>query len=134
MAQTVEYPMFTPHKKAKLYKRLTNDMPIKLKDDEIITVQDNRYVCVGKFKWIETTAKEDVDEQPLTGLMVPNSYVTIKTNSLKKFASGDVIMLPKPSLLAGLWIVQDGQSTEYAYTPKQVQTFQYLPLSSVGLE
>lgn len=52
MAQTVEYQMFTPHPKAKLFKRLTNDMPVELKNGETITVQNNRYVCVGKFKWI----------------------------------------------------------------------------------
>lgn len=134
MAQTVEYPMFTPHKKAKLFKRFTNDMPVELKNGDVITVQDNCYVCVGKFKWIENTTKEDVDEQPLGGLIIPNSYITIKTNSLKKFDDGDVVMLPKGSPLAGLWVISDGKTTDYVYTPKQVQTYQYLPLSSVGLE
>lgn len=43
MAQTVEYQMFTPHPKAKLFKRLTNDMPVELKNGETITVQNNRY-------------------------------------------------------------------------------------------
>lgn len=133
MAQTFEYPMFSPHPKAKLYKRLTNDMPIELKDGETITVQGNRYVLVGRFRWIEETTKQDADEQPLNGLIIPNSYVTVKTNSLKKFDDGDVIELPKPSPLAGLWIITEGKSTDYVYTPKQVQTFQHLPLSSVGL-
>ena len=132
MAQ--EYPMFSPNKKAKLFKRLTNDLPVELKDGEVITVQDNRYVCVGKFRGIENTQKEDVDEQPLNGLIIPNSYITIKTNSLKEFDDGDVVMLPKGSPLAGLWIISDGKTTDYVYTPKQVQTYQYLPLSSVGLE
>ncbi len=133
MAQTFEYPMFSPHPKAKLYKRLTNDMPIELKDGETITVQGNRYVLIGRFRWIEETAKQDADEQPINGLIIPNSYVTVKTNSLKRFDDGDVIELPKPSPLAGLWIITEGKSTDYVYTPKQVQTFQHLPLSSVGL-
>lgn len=133
MAQTFEYPMFSPHPKAKLYKRLTNDMPIELKDGETITVQGNRYVLIGRFRWIEETTKQDADEQPLDGLIIPNSYVTVKTNSLKRFDDGDVIELPKPSPLAGLWIITEGKSTDYVYTPKQVQTFQHLPLSSVGL-
>ena len=132
--QTTEYPMFTPYPKAKLYKRFTSDMPIELKYGETITVQNNRYVCVGKFRWIENTQKEDTDEQPLNGLIVGNSYITIKTNSLKKFDKGDVIQLPKGTPFAGLWIIDDGKSTDYIFTPKQVQTYQYLPLSSVGLE
>ncbi len=132
--QTTEYPMFTPYLKAKLYKRFTSDMPIELKDGETITVQNNRYVFVGKFRWIENTQKEDTDEQPLNGLIVGNSYITIKTNSLKKFDKGDIVQLPKGTPLAGLWIIDDGESTDYIFTPKQVQTYQYLPLSSVGLE
>ena len=133
MPQTIEYPMFSPHPKAKLYKRFSSDMPIELKDGESITVQNNRYVYVGKFKWIENTQKEDTDEQPLDGLIVPNSYVTIKTNSLKKFDDGDVVQLPEGTPFAGFWIIRDGKSTDYIYTPKQVQTYQYLPLSSVGV-
>ena len=132
--QTTEYPMFTPYLKAKLYKRFTSDMPIELKDGETITVQNNRYVFVGKFRWIENTQKEDTDEQPLNGLIVGNSYITIKTNSLKKFDKGDIVQLPKGTPLAGLWIIDDGKSTDYIFTPNQVQTYQYLPLSSVGLE
>ena len=132
--QTTEYPMFTPYLKAKLYKLFTSDMPIELKDGETITVQNNRYVFVGKFRWIENTQKEDTDEQPLNGLIVGNSYITIKTNSLKKFDKGDIVQLPKGTPLAGLWIIDDGKSTDYIFTPKQVQTYQYLPLSSVGLE
>ena len=133
MAQTVEYQMFTPHPKAKLFKRLTNDMPFELKNGESITVQDNRYVCVGKFKWIESTTKQDTDEQPLDGLIIPNSYMTIKTNSLKTFDDGDVVELPKDTPFAGYWIVTDGKETQIVYTPKPVQAFQFIPLSSVGL-
>lgn len=133
MAQTIEYPMFSPHPKAKLYKRFTGDIPIELKDNETITVQSNRYVYVGRFKWIENTQTEDGDEQPLSGLVVANSYVTIKTNSLKTFACGDVVELPKGTILAGLWEICDGKTKDYTYTPKQVQTYQYLPLSSVGV-
>ena len=131
--QTFEYPMFTPHPKAKLYKRLTNDISTERENGEIIIVQENRYALVGKFCWIEDTAKQDVVEQPLDGLIVPNSYVTIKTNSLIKFEDGDIVELPKSSRLAGLWIITDGQTTDYIYTPKQVQTYRHLPLSSVGL-
>lgn len=133
MAQTVEYQMFTPHPKAKLYKRLTNDMPVELKNGDTITVQNNRYACVGKIKWIENTTKQDTDEQPLTGLIVPNSYITIKTNTLKTIDDGDIIELPKGTPLAGYWIVTDGKETQYVYTPKPVLAYQLIPLSSVGL-
>ena len=133
MAQNFEYPMFSPHEPARLYKRLTNDMPVELKNGETITVQNNRYVCVGKFKWIESTTKQDTDEQPLDGLIIPNSYMTIKTNSLKTFDDGDVVELPKDTPFAGYWIVTDGKETQIVYTPKPVQAFQFIPLSSVGL-
>lgn len=133
MAQTVEYPMFSPNTKAKFYKRYTGDIPFELKDNETITIQRNRYVYVGTFRWIETTTKQDADEQPLDGLIVPNAYITIKTNSLKEFHDGDVVELPKDSPLAGLWLIMDGKTADYIYTPKPVQTYQYLPLSSAGL-
>lgn len=131
---TYEYPMFSPHPKAKLYKRLTNDMPVELQNGDTITVQSNRYVCVSKrIKWIEYTEKQDADEQPLDGLIIPNSYVTIQTNSREKFDDGDIIQIVGDTPLAGFWLIMDGKSTDYVYTPKQVQRFQYLPLSSAGL-
>lgn len=131
---TYEYPMFSPHPKAKLYKRLTNDMPVELQNGDTITVQSNRYVCVSKrIKWIEYTEKQDTDEQPLDGLIIPNSYVTIQTNSREKFDDGDIIQIVGDTPLAGFWLIMDGKSTDYVYTPKQVQRFQYLPLSSAGL-
>ncbi len=132
MAQKNEFPMWSPHERAKHFKRYTGELPVELKDSETITVEDNRYALNGKLKWIETTSKEENDEQPLGGLLVPNTYVTIRTNSLKTFAVGDIIELPKSSPLGGLWIIQDGMTTDYTYTPKQVQTYQYLPLSSLG--
>lgn len=132
MAQKNEFPMWSPHEKARLFKRYTGEIPVELKDSETMTVEDNRYVFSGKLKWVETTSKEENDEQPIEGLLVPNTYVTIRTNSLKAFAVGDIIELPKSSPLGGLWVIQDGMTTDYAYTPKQVQTYQYLPLSSLG--
>ena len=120
MAQNFEYPMFSPHEPARLYKRLTNDMPVEIKNGDTITVQDNRYACVGSFRWIEETAKQDTDEQPLDGLIVPNSYVTIRTNSLKKFDDGDVIKITGDTPLAGFWLIIDGKTTDYIYTPKQI--------------
>lgn len=132
MAQNFEYPMFSPYSKAKLYKRFTGDIPVELKDKETITVEGNRYVLTGRFRWIESTAKQDQDEQPLDGLVVPNGYITVKTNSLMAFASGDVVELPEETRFGGLWIVTDGVSVECVYTPKPVQTYQYLPMSSVG--
>ncbi len=132
MAQSIEYPMFSSHPKAKLYKRFTGNMPIELKDSETITVQNNRYVYIGKFKWIESTSKDSQSEQPLEGLIISNSYVTIRTNSLKEFDCGDIVELPKGSRFDGLWTIEDGATVDYVYTPKQVQTYQYLPLSKVA--
>lgn len=132
MAQSFEYYMWSPHPKAKVYKRFTGDIPVELKDNEVITVEGNRYVYAGKITWVETSAKSDTDEQPLDGLIVQNSYLTVKTNSLKKFSAGDIIDLPRDTQFGGMWIITDGISTDMIYTPKPIQTYQYLPLSSVG--
>ena len=143
MAQSFEYPMFSPNEKAKLYKRLTNDMPVmktdkivskgnEIPDSDVVTVQNNRYVCVGTFQWIEHTEKQDGDEQPLNGLIVESSYLTIKTNSLKQFRVGDIVKLPNDTPFAGFWEITGGATTDYAFTPKLIQRYQYLPLLSVG--
>lgn len=132
MAQNVEYPMWSPHPRAKLYKRYTGNQTVKVKGDDIITVQNNRYVLSGRLKWVEETPKESNDEEPIKGLLVENEYLTIKTNSLLEFAVGDVIELPKCSPFAGLWIIQSGKAIDCVYTPKPLQTFQHLPLSSLG--
>lgn len=132
MAQNFEFPMWTPHPAAKLFKRYTADVPTEVGDSEIITVQKNRYVYSGSFKWVETTTAEKYDEQPITGLMVEGAYLTVRTNSLLKFAVGDVVELPAGSVCGGLWTITDGVSTDYTYTPKQVQTYQTLPLSKLG--
>lgn len=149
MTQKFEYPMYSPHAKAKLYKRFTADKNISVSDDtaavtmgdggttikedgNIITVQHLRYALKGKFKWVESTAQENNGEQPLQGLIVESSYITIKTNSLLSFSEGDIIELPKSSPFAGLWIVQGGATADVVYTPKPVQTYQYLPLSTLG--
>lgn len=148
MAQSVEYPMSSPHPRAKLYKRYTGNQTVKVEgdnnapialdgktvvdDQNTITVQDNRYVLSGRLKWVEETPKESNDEEPIKGLLVENEYLTIKTNSLLEFAVGDVIELPEGSPFAGRWIVQSGKAIDYVYTPKPLQTFQHLPLSSLG--
>lgn len=213
MAQQHEYPMWSPHPKAKLYKRYTGDIPVKIGDsadfykvnketentyvgavytdltdeqftpslpeefevlkgitatgqtceirqqivhedygDEVvgyyiiithsekirldnlntITVQGNNYVYAGNLTWTETTAEEGIDEQPIKGLIIKNSYITIRTNSLKQIDEGDIIELPNDTASGGMWIVQEGGNVERIYTPKPVQTFQNLPLSSLG--
>lgn len=130
--QQSEYHMWSPHPKAKLYKKFTGNLPAELKCNEVITVQKDCYVFIGCFKWVEETSQDKYDEQPISGLLVANSYITVKTNSLKEFAVGDVVELPHDSRLGGFWIITDGATVDYAYTPKQVQTFQHLPLSSLG--
>jgi hypothetical protein len=124
--------MWTPHEKAKLYKRFTGDLPVKLKNAEVITIQDNRYAFQGLFSWVETTSKEQGEIQPVPGAILPISYLTIRTNSLAEFACGDLAVLPEGTRLAGDWIIGEGVRVDYIYTPKQVQTYQYLPLSTAG--
>lgn len=131
MAQSVEYPMSSPHPRAKLYKRYTGNQSVNVQG-ETITVQSNRYVLSGRFKWVEETPKENNDEEPIRGLLVENEYLTIKTTSLLEFAVGDIIELPKSSPFAGRWIVQSGKAIDHVCTPKPLQTFQHLPLSSLG--
>ncbi len=143
-----EYPMWTPHEKAKLYKRYTADVDVTMREEEpedstppdqdflpvkeVITIQDNRYVYRSSFKWVEVTDDSNMSNQPISGLILDNSYLTIRTNSRQKFNTGDIVMLPKSSQFAGAWIIDDGRTIEFTYTPKQVQTYQTLPLSNLG--
>ena len=124
--QNFEYPMFTPNEKAKLYKRFTGDITIDIRKNETITVQGNRYVYIGKFRWIAATDKTENEYQPIDGLLTPNGYVTIKTNTLKKFENGDIIVLDNE-----LWTIDGDTRIDFVYTPKKVQTYQYLQLRKV---
>lgn len=139
--------MWTPHALAKYYKRHMGDQTVKVKNDNaqitlkdktvvadsnVILFQGYRYVYDGTLKWIEDSAKESGDEDFLNGMKVENEYLSIKTNSTLNFAVGDIIELPKNSPFAGLWIVQSGKSIDYVYTPKPIQTFQHIPLSSLA--
>ncbi len=126
MAQSFEYPMWSPHPKAKLYKRYTADMPVELKDGESVTVQGNRYVCVCKIRWVEATERTENEYQPMDGLLTPNGYLTIRTNSLHKFEKGDLVVIE-----GKLWQVDGDVRIGYIYTPKKVQTNQYLELRKV---
>lgn len=148
MAQSIEYPMFSPHPRAKIYKRYTGNQTAKVQSDgktpvavdgktviddyDTIIFQNNRYVLNGRIKWVEESPKESNDEQPISGLLVENEYLTIKTNSLINIAVGDIIELPEGSPFAGRWIVQSGKSIDHIYTPKPLQTYQHVPLSSLG--
>lgn len=126
MTQSFEYYMWSPHEKAKVYKRYTADIPVELKDNETITVEGNRYVHVCKITWIEATEKTENEYQPMDGLLTPNGYMTIRTNSLHKFENGDLIAIDNE-----LWQVDGDTRINYIYTPKQVQTFQFLELRKV---
>ena len=110
MALNFEYPMFSPNERAKLYKRLTNDMPIEIRNGEKITVQDNRYVYIGKFRWIDATQKNENEYQPVDGLI----------------ENGDMVVLD-----GELWTVDGETQIDYTYTPKKVQTYQYLEIKKV---
>ena len=89
-------------------------------------MQGNRYVYIGKFRWIAATDKTENEYQPIDGLLTPNGYVTIKTNTLKKFENGDIIVLDNE-----LWTIDGDIRIDFVYTPKKVQTYQYLQLRKV---
>ena len=61
MQKTV-YPMFSPHPLAKLYKKFTGDVPVEFENNEVITVQQNRYVFVCPIRWVEETTRDSYDE------------------------------------------------------------------------
>ncbi len=80
---------------AKLYKRFTNDMEIRLNTsaaekksgdktisvpDDVVVIQDNRYVQTGSLQWADATDRQDGEYQPINGLIVKNEYKTIKYN------------------------------------------------------
>lgn len=137
---------------AKLYKRLTNDIPVridadkivqiefngrsvKVANDGIITVQNNRYVFVDTFRWALAMDRQEEEYQPINGLLVQNGHMTIKFNSayqtkandLREPRVGDIL-----SIGGELWIIESPIQRIRHRSLRNLATV-ILPLSSVGI-
>ena len=121
-----EYPMYSPNAKAKVCKKYTGDVSIKIEND-IIKTQKSNYRVIGYIKWVDITDLTGGDEQLIKGDTMSANYITIRTNTLLTINEGDLIVLPDGTK----WIVQGtGSAISYINTPKRRQTYQTLPLAS----
>ena len=133
---------------AKLYKRFTYGLNTNLGDDEhitdvdgVITIQDenkiayenNNYVCHFSFAWVEATDLQDSELQPLRGLIIESSNMTIKMNApyiqkrgdVQKPENGDIVQIGDT-----YWIIQDGVQRYRHKTLRNLATV-YLPLKQL---
>ncbi len=124
--QTTEFTMFSPHERAKIFRRYTVENIAETSDENIIKYQNNYYKSYSKIRWIEDASKTRTESQFLPGLIIDGEFMTIKTNSLEQILPGDLLSLENE-----LWIVESDIQIAYGYFPKKVQTFQYLPLRKV---
>ena len=131
---------------AKLYKRFTfevktgttagyeyNEGSITINSEDSITFENNRYVCHFSFAWVESTDIQESEMQPLRGLIVESSNMTIKMNApylqkkgdVQKPENGDIIQIGDT-----FWVVQDGVQRFRHKMMRNLATV-YLPLKQL---
>jgi hypothetical protein len=96
---------------AKLYKRFTGKLPVELKDGEVITTEDNRYVCYFRFAWVDADDMQST-EQPGSGGAILHTYdLSIKfygrwkpkEGSVDEPEAGDILQIDNE-----FWIIEEG--------------------------
>jgi len=95
----------------------------------IIRFEKNIYVRQRKFDCQKETDQENNSHQPISGLLVGSSYLTIKTQNFSQSAdepkSGDLIFLHNQ-----FWGV-DNTSKTFLYTPKE-QSVLHIALKAIN--
>ncbi len=94
-----------------------------------IKFEKNTYILKQKFDCIKETDKESSDYQPLQGLPIDSSYVTIKTHNfngkLDKPSHGDIIKYTHQ-----FWFIEEVRESSY-FTPKE-QKVLHLTLKAIN--
>jgi hypothetical protein len=118
-----EYPMYSPHNPAKLFKGFM------FKKDNDKETQLINFVNYKTFKWVEDYRFEKGTRQPIPWLLIADGTATIKTNSLLDIEVNDVIELEHPALHGKKYFhVIGSPQIEGYYAPKWRQTYQRLTL------
>ena len=148
--QIKELPMYSPHPRAKLFKRysdnatLTKANPIvKINPDnpstlitkdewEQLTIELNNYVNYKSFKWVFASEIQNGQQERMSGLVNNLVYATIKTNTLEFINKGDVIWLQCEMWKQGKYfIVTNDVKQDYIYTPKMRPSYKHIELRSL---
>jgi hypothetical protein len=124
-----EYPMYSPHKPAKLFKGF-----VFTKDDDKETQLIN-FVNYKAFKWVEDYRIEKGTRQPMPWLLIADGIATIKTNSLLDIEVNDIVELEHPALRGKKYFSVTGSpQIDGMYVPKWRQTYQRLTLKFSDLK
>lgn len=109
------YP-FAP--KAVWWKRYDTNSSVELNENyEIKKIEGNTYYRRFAFDCIKDGDQQDTTNQPLTGLIIDHSYITIKTHNFTNLTDEpkkeDII-----EYQGRLWIIEETSKT-YLYTPRE---------------
>ena len=139
-----ELPMYSPHPRAKLYRRYTYKTSAHahvLEDPDDLTtateiekfvVELNNYCSHESFKWVFETELQTNQQEQIPGLINKSVYVTIKTNTLEYINPGDVVWLQCGMWKQGKYFIVTGDvKQDYIYTPKMRQSYKHLELRSL---
>lgn len=121
------------HPPAKLYKRFTPTENFVLGDNEL-AYQNNYYRTHFEFRWTEADDLQGGIEQPISGLVNNNSYMTIKFHGRWKPLKGDITEPDAGDIISidgELWIVEESGSQRVH--KKSIRDFAtiYLPLKKL---
>lgn len=127
------FKRFTFEKEVSLFTSSSNSQNVLKVDDSKIQYQQNNYVCYYEFAWVEATDMQDSETQPIKGLLIESSNMTIKTNTpyiqkrgdVKKPENGDIVKIGDT-----YWEIQDGVQRTRHKTLRNLATV-YLPLKQL---
>lgn len=127
-----EIQMYSPHPNGRLFSRFTHQHDIKVGADKILA-ELNTYACYNSLRWVIETDIQEGTSQPIQGLFINATHLTIKTNCVKEINEGDIIFLQSPSLWpkGKYFIVDDKVKIDLISVPKQKKLFQHIPLRSL---
>ena len=116
--------------RAKIYKRFTPTENFKT-DDTVMIFQKNYYRARGSIAWTEADDMQGGTEQPVGGLLVDNSSMTIKFYGSWKHVkddpnepdAGDILMIDDEA-----WIVEESGAQRVCKKSMKNLATVYLPI------
>jgi len=129
-----ELPMWSPHPRAKLFKRYVFNSEVEREDGEKIKFENNKYVCHKTFKWQRESDLSVGKVQPIKGLIDEQANVTIRSTTVLEMHEDDIVFLQSTVSSQGAYFNIKSVSQDYIYCPKQVKSFVHLELESISRE
>lgn len=129
-----ELPFWSPHKRAKLFKRYIFGSTIERPDGEKIQFENDRYICYHTFKWQLESDISTGKVQPIKGRIENESNVTIRSTTLLEIQESDIVFLQSIVGAKGMYFMVGAVSQDYIYAPKPIKSFVHLILSSLATD